>query len=69
MSSRVGIYYALPKHKGKQIPRSIETSELVPADRNLPGVRRHIEETDPDLTRRTLEDHKRDPDRGEEHDL
>ena len=52
-----GTYYALIKHRGKQIRRSLETSDLALARRNLPGVRRDIEETDPELARRTLAGH------------
>ena len=68
-----GTYYALLKHKGKQIRRSLETNDLELARRKLPGVRLDLEATDPDLARRTLNDHKeailRDPDRREKHRL
>jgi integrase len=52
-----GTYYALIKHRGKQIRRSLETCDLAHARRKLPGVRRDIEQTDPELAHRTLEDH------------
>src|SRR4029077_10375257 len=46
------------KHKGKQIRRSLGTDDLALARRTLPGVRRDLDVTDPDLARRSLETHK-----------
>lgn len=53
-----GTYYALLKHKGKQIRRSLGTNDLALARRELPTVRVDLDVTDADLARRTLETHK-----------
>ena len=55
---RNGTYYALLKHRGKQIRRSLETDDLALARRKLPDLRRDLDVTDPDLSRRSLETHK-----------
>ena len=53
-----GIYYALLKHRGKQIRRSLETDDLKLARRKLSDLRIDLEVTDPDLARRTLDTHQ-----------
>ncbi len=53
-----GTYYALLKHKGKQIRRSLGTDDLALARRKLPNLRRDLDFTDPDLSRRSLETHE-----------
>lgn len=53
-----GTYYALLKHRGKQIRRSLDTDDLALARRKLPELRRDLDVTDPDLARRTLESHQ-----------
>jgi site-specific recombinase XerD len=52
---RNGPYYALIKHHGKQIRRSLETTDLPHARRKLAEFKRDLEHIDPTLTRRTLE--------------
>ena len=59
LSHRNATYYALLKHRGKQIRRSLETDDLALARRKLPeDLRRDLDATDPDLARRSLETHK-----------
>lgn len=48
-------YYALLKHGGKQIRRSLDTTDLPLARRRLAEFRRDLETTDPTLSARTLE--------------
>lgn len=53
-----GTYYALLKHRGKQIRRSLDTTDIATARRKLPDLRRDLEIADPYLAQRTLEAHK-----------
>ena len=50
-------YYALVKHRGKQIRRSLETNDLAHARRALADFKRDLDLVDPSLSRRTLEGH------------
>ncbi len=50
-------YYALVKHRGKQIRRSLETNDLAHARRVLADFKRDLDLVDPSLSRRTLEGH------------
>lgn len=54
---REGKYYALLKHKGKQIRCSLETNDLPLARRKLLEKKKDLETTDPTLATRTLKDH------------
>jgi hypothetical protein len=50
-----GIYYGLIKSAGKQIRRSLDTTDFPHARRKLQELRRDIALTDPELAQRTLE--------------
>jgi len=52
-----GVYYGLVKLRGKQIRKSLETSDLEQARRELKTWKNDLELTDPTLSARTLETH------------
>lgn len=51
------VYYGLFKHRGKQIRRSLETSDMEFARRKLKALRNDLELTDPTLVSRMLDAH------------
>jgi integrase len=50
-------YYALVKHGGRQIRSSLDTTDLALARRRLADFRRDLVKRDPELGRRTIDDH------------